>query len=269
MKVLLKVKSPKKELYFEASQLEATVGRGERAKVRVDDDNCSRVHCKIYLNNNALWVEDMGSKNGTFVNGLNKAKSQLFINDKVLIGDTEILVCSEKNSAEVVSLLKFSGTSDDRAKASLEIEDQEALTQIRVNPMSALKTPSKASSQSKMQLDSDPMFKDSRTAVPEFRTIKKKPKPERVVAKWQYNMASLIDLFIFIFALGLPPYFFWFGKSSRSRVSGLGQGLDMKQIGIVGGLSLACVIAVWVINSKSKRGTMGERLLGIRKPKED
>ncbi|MCE3013174.1 MAG: FHA domain-containing protein [Proteobacteria bacterium] len=269
MKVLLKVKSPKKELFFEASKVEATIGRGDRAKVKVDDDNCSRVHCKIYLNNNALWVEDMGSKNGTFINGLNKAKSQLFTNDKILIGDTEIIVCSDKNSSEVLSLLKFSGSSDDRAKASLEIEDQEALTQVRVNPMSALKTPSKSSGQSKMQLDNDPMFKDSRTTVPEFRTINKKAKPEKIASKWQYNLASLIDLSIFIFALGLPPYFFWFGKASRSRVSGLGQGLDMKQIGIVGGLSLACVIAVWVINSKSRRGTMGERLLGIRKPKDD
>ncbi len=269
MKVLLRVKTPKKELYFEASKVEATIGRGDRAKVRVDDDNCSRVHCKIYLNNNSLWVEDMGSKNGTFVNGLNKAKSQLFINDKILIGDTEIIVCSNKNSTEVINLLKFSGSSDDRAKASLEIEDQEALTQVRVNPLSALKTPSKSFSQSKKQLDNNPMFKDSRTAVPDFRTIKNKPKPERIASKWQYHLASLIDLCIFIFALGLPPYFFWFGKASRSRVSGLGQGLDMKQIGIVGGLSLACVIAVWVINSKSRRGTMGERLLGIRKPKDD
>ncbi len=269
MKVLLKVKSPKKELFFEASTVEATIGRGDRAKVKVDDDNCSRVHCKIYLNNNALWVEDMGSKNGTFVNGLNKAKSQLFMNDKILIGDTEVIVSSDKNTAEVVKLLKFTGSSDDRAKASLEIEDQESLTQVRVNPMSALKTPSKSSGQSKMQLDNDPMFKDSRTTVPEFRTINKKAKPERIASKWQYNLASLIDLSIFIFALGLPPYFFWFGKASRSRVSGLGQGLDMKQIGIVGGLSLACVIAVWVINSKSRRGTMGERLLGIRKPKDD
>jgi len=137
LKVFIKVKSPKKELYFEASKIEATIGRGERAKVRVEDDNCSRVHCKIYLNNNALWVEDMGSKNGTFINGLNKAKSQLFINDKILIGDTEIIVCSDKNSAEVINLLKFSGSSDERAKASLEIEDQESLTQVRVNPMSA------------------------------------------------------------------------------------------------------------------------------------
>ncbi len=269
MKVIIKVKSPKKEIFFEASQVEATIGRGERAKIQIDDENCSRVHCKIYLLKNTLWVEDMSSKNGTFINGLNKLKSQLFINDKILIGDTEIIVCSEKNTSDVVNLLKFSGTSDDRAKASLEIEDQEALTQVRINPLTALKTPSRGSNQSKLQLDSDPMFKDSRTAVPEFRNLNRKQKPEIITPKWKYNVASLIDLFIFILALALPPYYFWFGKASRSRVSGLGQGLDMKQIGIVGGISLACVIAVWVINSRGRKGTMGERLLSIRKPLED
>ena len=269
MKVFLKVKSPKKEVYFEASKIEVTVGRGERANVRVEDDNCSRVHCKFYLTHNTLWVEDMASKNGTFINGLNKSKSQLFMNDKILIGDTEILVCAEKNDSEIVKLLKFSGSSDDRAKASLEIKDQEVLTQVRVNPMTALKELSKSSKESKLRLDSDPMFKDSGTAVPEFRTISKKQRVEREVPKWKYNVASLIDLVIFIFALGLPPYFFWFGKSSRSRLSGLGQGLDMKQIGIVGALSIACVITIWIINSRSNKGTIGEKMMSIRKRKED
>jgi hypothetical protein len=110
---------------------------------------------------------------------------------------------------------------------------------------------------------------ESSSSEEEEIIVKRKPKPERIVPRWKYNLASLIDLGIFITALGLPPYYFWFGKSSRSRVTGLGEGFNKKQVAIVGALSIVCIITVWILNSKGAKGTIGERLLEIKKRSED
>jgi pSer/pThr/pTyr-binding forkhead associated (FHA) protein len=269
MKVVLKIKSPGKEIFFEAGTVAVTIGRGDKAKIQVKDENCSRVHCKFYIADGKLWVEDMASKNGTFINGIQKTKCQLFLNDKVLIGDTEILVTDEKNSTKIKSKLKFLGNDEDRQRAKLEIEDTEAITQVRVNPLQALKSGNmEAIKASKLQLDSNPLFKDSRTPVPEFRSGRRPPPLPKETPPWKRNLASLIDLSIFLIAVGLPPYVAWFGKSSRARISNLGSPLEMKQALIVGGLSLFMAGLVFYLNNKGSGGSIGERFLGVR-PKKD
>ena len=45
------------------------LGRGKDADFRVDDPNVSRRHAAIYWNDGRLMVEDLGSTNGTMVNG--------------------------------------------------------------------------------------------------------------------------------------------------------------------------------------------------------
>ncbi|MBI2375772.1 MAG: FHA domain-containing protein [Deltaproteobacteria bacterium] len=44
------------------------VGRHRDAALRLDGDTVSRRHCRIQLREGALWVEDLGSANGTLVN---------------------------------------------------------------------------------------------------------------------------------------------------------------------------------------------------------
>lgn len=46
-----------------------TLGRGSRADVILSDVVVSRVHCRIRLEGGACYVRDMGSRNGTSVNG--------------------------------------------------------------------------------------------------------------------------------------------------------------------------------------------------------
>lgn len=45
------------------------IGRGEDAHLRPSSDLVSRNHCAICINNGKVTVEDMGSRNGTFING--------------------------------------------------------------------------------------------------------------------------------------------------------------------------------------------------------
>jgi len=48
---------------------ENIVGRDEAANVRIDDPMVSRRHARIVVNGASALVEDLGSKNGTFVDG--------------------------------------------------------------------------------------------------------------------------------------------------------------------------------------------------------
>jgi FHA domain len=47
---------------------EVTLGRAAGCAVRVDDAYTSSIHARLYRRNGTLWVEDLGSTNGTWVN---------------------------------------------------------------------------------------------------------------------------------------------------------------------------------------------------------
>jgi pSer/pThr/pTyr-binding forkhead associated (FHA) protein len=68
----------------------ATLGRAGSADIHVEDPFASSVHARIFARNGFMYVEDMGSTNGTYLNGrqLRKAE-QLKPADKIRIGDSE------------------------------------------------------------------------------------------------------------------------------------------------------------------------------------
>lgn len=47
---------------------EVTVGRAAGCSVRVEDSYTSNLHARLYRRDGVLWVEDLGSTNGTWVN---------------------------------------------------------------------------------------------------------------------------------------------------------------------------------------------------------
>jgi hypothetical protein len=47
---------------------EMTVGRAAGCGVRVDDVYTSGIHARVFRQNGSVWVEDLGSTNGTWVN---------------------------------------------------------------------------------------------------------------------------------------------------------------------------------------------------------
>jgi pSer/pThr/pTyr-binding forkhead associated (FHA) protein len=48
---------------------ELTVGRAPGCGVRVEDAYTSNLHARLYRRDGSLWLEDLGSTNGTWVNG--------------------------------------------------------------------------------------------------------------------------------------------------------------------------------------------------------
>ena len=73
-----------------------TMGRAPRADFVVDAALVSRVHCRFTLNDtDQLELEDLGSTNGTFVNGRKVSKVLLSDGDKLTIGRVEFVANSE------------------------------------------------------------------------------------------------------------------------------------------------------------------------------
>lgn len=49
---------------------EIVIGRDETAGIRIGSDDVSRQHCRLTASSNGLLVRDLGSRNGTFVDGV-------------------------------------------------------------------------------------------------------------------------------------------------------------------------------------------------------
>ena len=70
-----------------------TVGRSEKAEIRLDDREVSRAHAIVIVSATSVSIEDQKSANGTFVNGVEvTARSVLRHGDKVMFGSLEFTV---------------------------------------------------------------------------------------------------------------------------------------------------------------------------------
>lgn len=68
----------------------ATMGRADGSDIPVDDAFASSVHARIFPRGHFMFIEDMGSTNGTFLNGRRlRAAERLKTGDTVRIGETE------------------------------------------------------------------------------------------------------------------------------------------------------------------------------------
>jgi len=67
-----------------------SIGRSADADVRIEDRFASGIHARIYPRAGSYYVEDMGSTNGTYLNGEQIDRElELHHLDSVEIGDTE------------------------------------------------------------------------------------------------------------------------------------------------------------------------------------
>ena len=67
------------------------LGRSREAGVRVSDVNISRKHAELRREKDAYWIVDLGSLNGTIVNGKRVDRKRLRDGDRIMLGSTEIV----------------------------------------------------------------------------------------------------------------------------------------------------------------------------------
>jgi len=131
MKIILTVM--KGELAGKAYELDkkAVIGRSPKVQIVLEDELVSRKHAEITVKDNAVFIKDMKSAGGTFVNSQTLTeKSPLKSRDKIRIGNTifEIKILkpkkkSKKEEKATVAAQKFGRTLSDIARTDTEQVD--------------------------------------------------------------------------------------------------------------------------------------------------
>ena len=69
------------------------IGRSEECHLRANSDAISRRHCAITVDNDEVKIRDLGSRNGTYVNGQRiEGEHRVQMGDQLRIGPLEFLV---------------------------------------------------------------------------------------------------------------------------------------------------------------------------------
>jgi hypothetical protein len=68
----------------------ALLGRGEQADIRLEDSFASASHARLVPQGGVIVLEDLGSTNGTYLNGEQlRGPQPLHVGDRIRIGDSE------------------------------------------------------------------------------------------------------------------------------------------------------------------------------------
>jgi len=70
---------------------DTVLGRTNDNLITLPFPNVSRHHSRIFKSNEDYLIEDLGSTNGTYVNGIKIAKCVLRTNDIIQVGDTRMV----------------------------------------------------------------------------------------------------------------------------------------------------------------------------------
>jgi two-component system, cell cycle response regulator len=80
---------------------EAVIGRGKRSEVTLHDEGVSRAHARMVSDGDGVWIDDLGSRNGTYLNGERLInRTRLSDGDKIQVGRTTILKFTYHDSLE-------------------------------------------------------------------------------------------------------------------------------------------------------------------------
>jgi serine/threonine-protein kinase len=82
------------------------IGRGRKTEMMISDPLLSRRHCQLELSGGVVFIHDLGSANGTFVNGIQATRAALAAGDLVTFGRSWLRVVPE------LAQVKIGGSGD-------------------------------------------------------------------------------------------------------------------------------------------------------------
>jgi hypothetical protein len=83
---------------FRTERPQLTIGRSLDNELALHHGSVSRIHAGLYANDGTWTIEDLQSRNGTFVNGRRIQRHALRSTDTVRIGDYEIMYFGENDT---------------------------------------------------------------------------------------------------------------------------------------------------------------------------
>lgn len=99
---------------YRITKPKTTVGRTDECDIPISDEQVSRKHACLILADQSVTIEDLGSTNGTLVNGLKIDKIRLKNNDRIQIGSLTMFkfYCEEGVEQQFIENLYRSATKD-------------------------------------------------------------------------------------------------------------------------------------------------------------
>jgi pSer/pThr/pTyr-binding forkhead associated (FHA) protein len=85
-------RGPRAGLTYVLGDGDTVAGRSGDADIFLGDVTVSRRHARFTVNEEGLWVEDLRSTNGTYVNAAREDRAQLEPGDEVIIGKFHLVV---------------------------------------------------------------------------------------------------------------------------------------------------------------------------------
>jgi signal transduction histidine kinase/pSer/pThr/pTyr-binding forkhead associated (FHA) protein len=89
---LLVIKGPEEGQVYQLEAEEVIIGRDTTCELCFEDRTLSRQHARIIINGENITVEDLGSVNGLLVNGVRLKSSDLKVDDRLTLGNVELLL---------------------------------------------------------------------------------------------------------------------------------------------------------------------------------
>ena len=98
---LVVVTGPARGEIFVLDDADVTIGREPANAVWIPDRGISRTHCELSKKGETWQLRDLGSSNGTFVNGLQSSLHMLDDGDQIAVGASMLLFMRD-DSARIV-----------------------------------------------------------------------------------------------------------------------------------------------------------------------
>lgn len=122
---LVAIDGPQKGQVFDLGGEELTVGRGAGNRLVLSDPSVSREHCKVERHDGDFHLKDLGSHNGTFVNGEAVRERALQDGDEIKVGCSVFLVLLSEAGEHPTAAARFEAGQVD--ETVLPLRGQESI----------------------------------------------------------------------------------------------------------------------------------------------
>ncbi len=127
---------PHPDQTFELHKDVHTIGREAGNDILINDAQVSRHHARVTLQGSTYLLEDLGSTNGTFVNGRRvSGPVALSAGDMIGLGDTIVLAVSGAADAAVTQVGRVPSIPSERRPATSRSQAQSTLPGEQMSPV--------------------------------------------------------------------------------------------------------------------------------------
>ncbi len=110
------------------------LGRGSECDLRIPIESCSRQHCEVRLENDRVFVKDLDSSNGTYINNEKIAEAEVEPGDALTIGPVVIRFRINGDPEELpplppTTVSGIEGVADEDDEEYLVVEDDEDVSE--------------------------------------------------------------------------------------------------------------------------------------------